>query len=280
MEDLRGKAVLITGAASGIGRASALEFAREGADPLIICDINPEGLKETAAMIGGMKREAIALTVDVSDYDAVKEMVDKALVEAGRIDVLVNVAGIDIGGPEEVLTIEDWRKVLGVNLYGMLHTVNLIYPHMLEKGSGHIANVASGAGLVALSAYNAAYNTSKFGVVGFSESMLLEASARGIGVTCVCPGVVNTPFYDTTAMKGFSMEASELVKKILYVGEEPEATARSMVRAVKKNRFLVVTTISMKMIYYMKRYMAFIWFPLNKAISRGLIRILDRYKTQ
>jgi NAD(P)-dependent dehydrogenase (short-subunit alcohol dehydrogenase family) len=277
MQDLRDKVVLITGAASGIGRATAVEFAREGAGPLILCDINAEGLEETAAMIEGMGRSALALPADVSNHESVRKMVEKALEQAGRIDVLVNVAGIGIGGPMEVLTMEDWRKVLGVNLFGMLHTVDLIYPHMLERGSGQIVNIASGAGLAAPSPYNSPYNTSKFGAVGFSESLLLEAGAHGIGVTCICPGIVKTPIYETSPIKGFTEEMAEKLEMVLLVGEEPEDTARSIVKAVKKNRFLVVTTFLMKALVLVKRYFPFIWFPVNKMISRGLMRYLERY---
>ena len=278
MQDLRDKAVLITGAASGIGRATAVEFANEGAGPLILCDINTEGLEETAAMVEGMGRSALVLPADVSNFEAVKRMVETALEQAGRVDVLVNVAGIGIGGPLEVLTMEDWRKVLGVNLFGMLHTTNLLYPHMLERGGGHIVNIASGAGLVAPSPYNAPYNTSKFGAVGFSESLMLEAGAHGIGVNCVCPGVVKTPIYESAPIKGFTEESAEKLLMISSVGEEPEDTARSIVRAVKKTRFLVITTFHMKAMVFLKRYLSFIWFPVNKMVSRGLVKYLERYR--
>jgi NAD(P)-dependent dehydrogenase (short-subunit alcohol dehydrogenase family) len=279
MQDLRDKVILITGAASGIGRATAREFAVEGAGPLILCDIDTEGLEETAAMVERMGRSALVLPADVSNFEAVKKMVETALEQAGRIDVLVNVAGIGIGGPLEVLTMEDWRKVLGVNLFGMLHTVNLLYPHMLERGSGHIVNIASGAGLVAPSPYNSPYNTSKFGAVGFSESLMLEAGTQGIGVTCICPGVVKTPIYETSPMKGFTEEMKEKLPVILFAGEKPKDTARSIVKAVKRNRFLVVTTFFMKAMVILKWYFSFIWFPMNRMISRGLVKYLARYRT-
>ena len=278
MQDLRDKVVLITGAASGIGRATALEFAREGAGPFILCDIDIEGLEETAAMIERMGRSALAIPADVSNHESVRKAVEKALEQAGHIDVLVNVAGIGIAGPLEVLSMEDWRKVLGVNLFGMLHTVNLVYPHMLERGSGHIVNIASGAGLAAPSPYNSPYNTSKFGAVGFSESLMLEAGAHGVGVTCICPGVVKTPIYETSPIKGFTEEMKEKLPIILSAGEEPEDTARSIVKAVRKNRFLVVTTFVMKALVFLKWYFFFAWFPVNKLISRSLVRYLERYR--
>lgn len=278
MKDLREKVVLVTGAASGIGRATAVEFAREGAGPLILCDIDEEGLRGTSALIEGLGRGAFVIPADVSDLDAVEGMVDETLRRAGRIDVLVNVAGIGIGGPVEVLEMEDWRKVIGVNLFGILHTVGTVYPHMLGRGSGHIVNVASGAGLVVPSPYNAPYNVSKFGVVGLSESLLYEACAHGIGVTCVCPGAVRTPIYETSPIKGFSPEMRGEMMRILSTAEEPGDTARALVRAVKKNRFLVVTTFFMKAIYFARKHLSFIWFPIMKLVSRGMVRYFDRYR--
>ena len=278
MKDLRGKVVLITGAASGIGRATAVEFAREGAGPLILGDIDEEGLRGTSALVEELGSGAFVMPADLSDLGSVESMVDEALRSAGRIDVLVNVAGIGIGGPVEALDIEDWRKVIGVNLFGILHTVSTVYPHMLSRGSGHIVNVASGAGLVAVSPYNAPYNVSKFGVVGFSESLQYEACAHGIGVSCVCPGAVRTPIYENSPIRGFEPEARGEMMRIMSTAEEPEDTARALIRAVKKNRFLVVTTPFMKAFYFAKKYLPFIWFPLMRLASRWMVRYLDRYR--
>jgi len=281
MQDLRDKAVLITGAASGIGRATALEFAREGADPLILNDINAEGLEATAALLRDLDREAVGLPADVSDFGAVREMVETALDRVGRIDVLVNVAGTAVAAPLELLDISDWRKVLGVNLFGMLHTVNLVYPHMLERGSGHIANVASLAGLMVFHQYNAPYNVSKYGAVGFSEELMMEASVHGIGVTCVCPGGVKTPIYDTAVFRGFNEGAREELKKLLLAsGEEPEDTARALVKAVKQNRFLVVTTPVAKGAYFLKRHLSFVWYPFMRMVARLVAKHFGRYRTQ
>ena len=278
MKDLRDKAVLITGAASGIGRATAVEFAREGAGPLILTDIDEEGLRETASMVRSLGREAVVLPADVSDFGAVGEMIATALERAGRIDILVNVAGIGIVGPVEVLEMDDWNKVMGVDLFGVLHTVNLVYPHMLERGSGHIVNVSSGAGLVVPTPYNAPYNTSKFAVVGLSESLLYEARAYGIGVTCVCPGLVRTPIYETSRIKGLADEMKHELDRLMVTAEEPEDTARALVAAVKKDRFLVVTTFFWKCLYFARKHLSFVWFPMMKFASRRLIRHLERFR--
>ncbi len=278
MKDLRDKAVLITGAASGIGRATALEFAREGAGPLILSDIDEQGLLETASTVRSMGREAVVLPADISDYGAVAEMIATALERAGRIDILVNVAGIGIVGPVEVLEMEDWRKVMGVDLFGVLHTVSLVYPHMLERGSGHIVNVSSGAGLMVPTPYNAPYNTSKFAVVGLSESLLYEARAHGVGVTCVCPGLVRTPIYETSRLKGLSDDMKHELDRLMVTAEEPGDTARALVDAVKKDRFLVVTTFFWKCLYFVRKHLSFLWFPAMRFASRMLMRRLERFR--
>jgi NAD(P)-dependent dehydrogenase (short-subunit alcohol dehydrogenase family) len=281
MQDLKDKAVLITGAASGIGRATALEFAREGADPLIVSDINVKGLEETAARIEEMGRRPVVLPCDVSDYDAVQGMIERALGEAGGIDVLVNVAGTAIISPLEQMTMEEWKHVVGVDLFGSLHTVHCIYPHMLKRESGHIVNIASVAGLLALHPYNAPYYLSKFGTVGFTEALMLEASTHGIGVTCICPGGVKTPIYDDSPFKGFDEEVREKVKKLMLAsGEEPEDTARAIVDAVRKNKYLVVTTPAARAGYFIRRHFSFAWYPLMRAVSRRFVSGLEKYRTQ
>ncbi|RJP34841.1 MAG: SDR family NAD(P)-dependent oxidoreductase [Actinobacteria bacterium] len=281
MQDLKEKAVLVTGAASGIGRATAVEFAREGADPLILSDINPKGLEETAALVERLGCRTVILPADVSDYDAVKEMASVALDQAGRVDILVNVAGTAIISPLELMTMEEWKKVVGVDLFGALHTVHCLYPHMLERGSGHIVNIASVAGLLALHPYNAPYYLSKFGTVGFTEALMLEASAHGIGVTCICPGGVKTPIYDDSPFKGFDEEVREKVKKLMLASaEEPEDTARAIVDAVKKNRYLVVTTPVARAGYFIRRHFSLAWFPLMRAVSRRFVDGLEKYRVR
>ncbi len=280
MKEIGGRSVLVTGAASGIGRATAVEFAREGADPLILNDINQEGLEKTAETIRQMGRRVVVLPADVSDYDAVKEMTEKALDESGAIDILVNVAGTAIVARFEDMTMEEWRKVIGVDLLGALHTVHCLYPSMLAKGSGHIVNVASVAGLAALHPYNESYYMCKFGVVGFSEGLMLEASAQGINVTCVCPGGVKTAIYDDSPFKGFNEEARQKIKNLmLRTGQEPEDTARDIVVGVKRNRFLVITTPAAKGMYFFRRHFPYLWFPVFKAVARSFIKFLERYRS-
>ena len=276
---LKGATVFVTGAASGIGRATAIEFARAGAAALILNDINRKGLEETAVSIEKLGCRTIQLPADVSDYDAVKNMAELAIGMTGRIDILVNVAGKAIVAPLEKMDMEEWRQVLGVDLFGALHTVHCIYPHMMKRRSGHIVNVASVAGLFALHPYNAPYYVSKFGVVGFSEALMLEAHLHGVNVTCVCPGGVKTPIYDSSPFKGFSEEARKKAKSMLLASaEEPEDTARTIVNAVARNKFLIVTTPLAKFAYFLRKHCSPIWFPLMRKVAHRFAGHFDRYR--
>ena len=280
MQEIKGKNVFVTGAASGIGRATAIEFARSGVAMLLLNDINRNGLQDTAALIEKFGCKVIQFPADISDFKAVKEMMEKALNEAGRIDILANIAGTALISPLENMEMDEWVKVLGIDLYGVLHTVHCLYPHMKKRGSGHIVNIASVAGLLALHPYNAPYYVSKFGVVGFSEALMLEGYPNGINVTCICPGGVKTAIYDTSPIKGFTEEARTKTKSILLSAfcEEPEDKAKTIINAVLKNKFLVVTTTPAKIIYFIKRHCSVIWYPLMRMLARKFTKDFDQYR--
>lgn len=278
MRDLENRAVLVTGAASGIGRATAIAFAHEGADPLLLNDIDEEGLAETAAVIERAGRTAILLPADVSDSEAVDAMVASALAQAGRIDVLVNVAGVGIFCPVECISLEDWRHVLGVDLWGVIHTVSAVYPHMIDRGEGHILNVASVNGLLNPALYLASYAAAKFAVVGFSEALMQEARQHGVGVSVVCPGGVNTPIKYNAGIKGFSERARSLTNLAFKLGQQPEDTAHSMVRAVQRDRFLTVTTLYAKSIYFFRRHFQFLYYAYMRRLSIVLALAFKRYR--
>ncbi len=186
---LEGKVALITGAGSGIGRASAIRFAAEGAQ-VVVVDL--EGAEETAAAIGAAGGEALALITDVADEDAVATMAEMALERYGRVDVLMNNAGIlDDYLPAADTPTEVWRRVLGVNLDAHLFTSRALLPQMVERGAGAIVNVASTAGLNGGNG-GAAYTTSKHAVIGFTRHLCFDYARKGIRCNVICPGAVET----------------------------------------------------------------------------------------
>lgn len=189
MNRFEGKAALVTGAGSGIGRASALALAAEGAH-VFACDVDPTGLSacEADAKAAGGKLEAYVL--DVSEPEACREAVKRAVECCGGLDVLCNIAGISRVDHMTNFSDADWAQILGVNLTSVFMLSQAALPHLLER-NGNIVNMASSAGLVG-QAYNSMYCATKHGVVGLTKSMAVEYGKQGLRVNAVCPGGVNT----------------------------------------------------------------------------------------
>ena len=193
---VEGKVALVTGGASGIGRATALAFAREGAK-LVIADMNEEGGQQTVHMITENGGEATFIRTDVSQAVEVQALISKAVETYGRLDCAHNNAGI--AGGVRALTAEypeeRWQQVIAVNLTGVWFCMKYEIPQMLTQGGGAIVNTASALGLVG-GRGTAAYVASKHGVVGLTKTAALEYAQQGIRVNCVCPGAIQTPMTD------------------------------------------------------------------------------------
>ncbi|MEE8476168.1 MAG: SDR family NAD(P)-dependent oxidoreductase [Myxococcota bacterium] len=184
------KCALVTGAASGIGRAVAERLAAEGAR-VLCADLNEAAVKESAAAIQSGGGDAVARVCDVSQPEACRSLVAAAVEAFGRLDVVCNVAGIVINEHATDVSIDQWNRVIAVNLSGTFFICQAAIPHLLETG-GNIVNTASSAGLVGV-AYTSAYAASKGGVVMLTRELAVEYSRRGIRINCVCPGGVDTP---------------------------------------------------------------------------------------
>ncbi|GAA4471460.1 SDR family oxidoreductase [Rhodococcus olei] len=259
MKDLRGKTCLITGAGSGIGRATALACAAEGAE-LFLTDINEVGLVETAALVegrGGKVRDSRVL--DVSDYDAVTAWAKQVDADHGALDVVMNVAGISAWGTVENLEHRHWKSMVDVNLMGPIHVIENFVPPMVRAGrGGHLVNVSSAAGLLALP-WHAAYSASKFGLRGVSEVLRFDLKRHGIGVSLVVPGAVKTPLVGTVQIVGVDRDdprVRKLVHRFERRAASPEKVADCIVRGVKKNRFLVYTSADVRFGYWWARKFA------------------------
>ncbi len=225
---LDGKVALITGAGSGIGRASALAFAREGAK-VAVADIVVEGGEETVRMVKEAGGEAFFIKVDVSNAADVEAMVNTVVDTYGRIDCAYNNAGIEgrlastDEYPEDV-----FDKVIDINLTGVWLCMKYELPHMLKQGSGAIVNTASGAGLIGVAGMSA-YVASKHGVVGLTKTAALEYAKSGIRVNAVCPGLIQTPMVERiTADQPQLGEALVAAEPVGRTGK-PEEIAESVV---------------------------------------------------
>jgi NAD(P)-dependent dehydrogenase (short-subunit alcohol dehydrogenase family) len=263
--EIQAKIAAVTGAASGIGRATAIELAREGAD-LVLADINHDGLKGVVSEIEAIGRKALAVKTDVSKLESIQNLFDTSMAEMGRVDILMNNAGVHIMGPVENTSIDDWKWIMDINLWSVIYGIKVFLPHMLERGSGHIVNTASIAGLSGgLDAVP--YTTTKFAVVGISEGLAVFLKNRGIGITAVCPGLVGTNIIDGQRFvpSGDGLDhARETLFNLLnndfkqaklpeFVETDNDAdtdlqkvltpveVARATVHAIKENTFLVLT---------------------------------------
>ncbi|UCF13271.1 MAG: SDR family oxidoreductase [Thermoplasmatales archaeon] len=272
MKIFKDKKCLITGAASGIGRATAIAMGRLGAQ-LFLTDINEKGLKETCQMIekeGGKICKYKGF--DISKYDDVKEFADEIHNEYGSIDILMNIAGTSIWGTVDQLTHNHWQKMIDIDLWGPIHGIECFIPEMIRAGNGgHMVTVSSAAGLIALP-WHAAYSAAKWGLVGISEVLRYDLRQHNIGVTVVCPGAVETPLKHTVEIVGIDMTHPE-VKRLRDEFSEravtPEKVARLIVKAIKKKKFLVLTSFDIKLIYWFKRKI----FPLYHLIMKKLSKL-------
>ncbi|MEV7078547.1 SDR family oxidoreductase [Streptomyces sp. NPDC093516] len=246
-ERFSGQLVLVTGAGSGIGRATALAFAGAGAR-VVAVDRNAEAAARTAeACRRAGAPGAWAETADVSDEQAMEALAERVTGTHGVLDVLVNNAGIGLSGSFFDTTTEDWRKVLDVNLWGVIHGCRLFGRRMAERGQGgHIVNVASAAAFQPSRALPA-YSTSKAAVLMLSECLRAELAGQGIGVTAVCPGFVNTAITSTAHFAGVEgPEEKRLQQRAARLyglrGYPPEKVARALLRAVARDEPVVAVT--------------------------------------
>lgn len=256
---LRDKYVVVTGAAGGIGRATAVEAARRGAR-VIITDINKALLASTVEDIrsaGGTV--AFSEAGDVTDIDWVRSFADRVESEHGAVDVLCNVAGVSAWGTVENLTHETWKRMIDINLMGPIHFIECFVPGMVRRGQGgHLVNVSSAAGLLALP-WHSAYSASKFGIRGVSEVLRFDLRRHRIGVSLVCPGAVATPLVGTVDIAGVDRDNPRIkaaIRNFEKRAVSPETAANALLAGITRNRFLVYTSADIRFGYWMSRKFA------------------------
>jgi len=250
MEELQGKVAVITGGASGIGRAVADRAAGEGMK-IVLGDIEEGPLKGAVDDLTSQGAEALGVLTDVSDCASVQALRDQALDRFGAVHLVHNNAGIGLGGPIWEVSEEDWRWILGVNLWGVIHGIATFVPLLIEQGEGHVVNTASIAGLIA-APFLGPYNATKQAVVAISETLFKDLQAVGapIGVSVLCPGFVQTRIADSERNRpewapdrevAGAAELRGAVQNMVDGGIAPATVADRVIDAVQTNTFYILT---------------------------------------
>jgi len=227
--ELKGKVALVTGGAQGIGKAVALMLAHHGAD-VIVADVNLEKAQETAKEVEATGRGAMAVKVDITRLNDVEQMVESAIARFGKVDILINNAGIARDKLILRMTEEDWDAVLDVNLKGTFHCTKTVIKHMSKQRSGKIVNIASVVGEMG-NAGQANYSASKAGVIGLTKTVAREFAQRGINVNAIAPGYIQTPMTDVLPDK-----AKEELKRMIPMERlgQPEDVAHAVLFLVSE----------------------------------------------
>lgn len=257
-----GAVAIVSGGASGIGRALATALARRGAH-VVLADLQTDLAEEVAAGILSAGGKASVAQLDVTDYAATNTLVQQTVQEHGRLDYIFNNAGIGIGGVVQLYEIEDWYRVLDVNLRGVVNGVQAAYKVMCDQGFGHIVNTASMAGLIP-SPSIVSYGTSKHAVVGLSTSLRVEAEAHGVRVSALCPGVIRTAILEGGGKFGKSLDegGDEVQREMLerYKPMEPDTFAEAALKQIAANKPIIV----------LPRWWKLFWWASRLSPSLGL----------
>ncbi len=274
---LDGLNVFITGAASGIGRATA-EAVATGGGRLFLTDVQADLLASTAESIrAGGGDVVMAEPVDLTDHDGVRRLARQVTDAHGAMDVVMNIAGISAWGTVQSLEHETWRRQVDVNLMGPIHVIEELVPPMVEAGrGGHLVNVSSAAGIIGMP-WHAAYSASKFGLRGVSEVLRFDLARHGIGVSLVCPGAVHTPLTSTVQIAGVDTTSPRFRKVQARFHERavsPEEAADAILKGVRRNRYWVYTSSDIRLIHTVQRICPPAYTLTMRVMNRTANRVL------
>ena len=240
---------VVTGGASGLGRALCEELGRRGTS-VVVTDLQEESSRAVAEGIVAAGGRASAAALDVRDPAAFERLLDDTIAAHGRLDYLFNNAGIAAAGEAQSLTLDIWRKVIDINLWGVIHGATAAYSRMARQGAGHIVNVASLAGIGGM-ALGSPYATSKFGVVGLSLTLRAEGADLGVKVSVVCPAYIKTRIFENGTYVGTSAEGVQSLIPFKFV--DVDVAVRKVLRGVEGNRPMIVFPFYAKLLWWLTR---------------------------
>ncbi|MDR3661100.1 MAG: SDR family oxidoreductase [Mycobacterium sp.] len=276
MSVFEGKVAIVTGGGMGLGRALCGELARQGAT-VIAADIAGDMANQVAAQIEQSGGKARTAQIDVANNDDVSRLVDQTVADLGRLDYMFNNAAVVIGGDARDLTVEQWDRVLAVNLHGVLYGTLAAYRVMVRQGHGHIVNVSSLSGLISQPG-NGPYCTAKHALVGLSLSLRFEGADLGVKVSCVCPGDMKTDIYKNMTVVNMKVDTEEIVRvsrssHFLMPQWSAEQAAREILAGVVRNKALIVFPGVVRGIWRLNRLFPGLLYRVNVRRMRMFRRI-------
>jgi NAD(P)-dependent dehydrogenase (short-subunit alcohol dehydrogenase family) len=258
VKHIEGSIAMVTGAGSGIGQATARALAEQGLR-VAVTDLCPESAEATAKAITGRGGEARAFPLDVSDAERVAAVAREIRQHFGSPSILVNNAGIAVGGYFLDTSLDSWRKIMSINLMGVVHCCRAFVPAMVQGGRpGHVVNIASMLGYTGMRGVSA-YCATKFGVMGFSESLRAELRDHRIGVSAICPGIIRTNIISAGILESADVDVEAKRSEIDRLYEKrnypPEKVAQAVISAIRRDRAVVPVTPEAWAAYYLKRWL-------------------------
>jgi len=275
--DLVGANVFVTGAASGIGRATAELLGRRGAR-LHLTDVDAPGLAEVADRLRACGSTVVlAEPADIADYDAVRALAAEVTAASGAMDAVLNVAGIAIWGTVSAMEHDQWRRLVEVNLMGPIHVLETLVPEMVDAGrGGWVVNVSSAAGIIGMP-WHAGYSATKFGLRGISEVLRFDLRQHGIHVCLVCPGGVDTGITETVRIAGVDTASPAFERaraRFRRRAVTPEAAAEAIVRGMLRRRYWVYTSADIRLVHAVQRWCPPAYALMMTVLNRGANRAL------
>lgn len=281
MKNLQGKVAVVTGAGSGIGQATAIQLAKEGCQ-LAISDINLSALEHTQQQIEKLGVKVNAKTLDVANKQDVYDYADQVFSEFGQVNIVINNAGIALSGSIEHTSLEDFEYLMGINFWGMVYGTKAFLPYLKKTGDGHIANVSSVFGFMAPPSAGA-YNSSKFAIKGFTETLRMELDIEDCGVSCssVQPGGIKTNIIrdarlDERTLKRTGLTQQGATKRFERIAKTtPEKAALVIIKGIKKNKMRILIGTDAVIFDWMVRLFPLVW---RRVLARILRNKLHRRK--
>ncbi|MBW2144882.1 MAG: SDR family oxidoreductase [Deltaproteobacteria bacterium] len=271
MNYFKDKITIVTGGASGMGRAICEQMGQLGAT-LVVTDIDYDGAIKVADSINAGGGKAVAAKLDVTQQEEVENIINETAREHGRLDLIFNNAGVSILGDERDKTLEHWKKIVNINLFGVIYGTKAAYALMVKQGFGHIVNMSSMGGYIP-SPTDVAYGTTKFAVLGLSKSLRVEGEALGVKVSAICPGMIRTPIIYNTPMLNVSdtpptrEEIDENIPAFIFY--DVNKAGKAILKGVARNKEMIIFPFHARFAWWMSRLFPAIFRVIGRLQVKG-----------